>query len=369
MVEAALVIPLFITMMLFSLFFTELVRGKLKLQEAARYAAWEMTSYVLSDYGQGDNDGAFTIAQKKVVDEASFRFQDLDSIEDNQPFTPFADFDKPVFTIEDETINFLDTPVNQGGPLGGMVSGLSNGINWALGQWKFDTKGKVKVTVTSAIHSKLLGQHFLDTGSHKLFNVDQWGGHSLNNLPLRNTFSLVATGWDLPDGGNANSTQGRAGRHGGTNGQGDNSGLYTEVSRIVFLGLKSKFTQIPGLQQFEAFLGFFLPDPTGTFVVSHNYFPNGDPNATTTDCGNTLHPALSGVNNLNDYPGLDYVRPRCFDTAPFHDTAAYSDSLYIQMFKGRGNNFMGCKFPQADDPTFKTDSNGTDNSTGKTNCE
>jgi hypothetical protein len=375
MLEFALVVPLFVTLLLFSLFFTEEVRGLLKLQEAARYAAWEMTSYTLTDFGKGDNDHAFDIAQGEVTTETQDRFKDLDSVEDNQPFTMFADFDKPTVKIENETINFVDSPIGGGGALGGILGGVSNSINFVLNQWGFNSKGKVKVTVNSAIHNKIVGQHFFDTGTGApKFSVDQWGGHSINNLPFTNSFSLVATGWDLPDGGNANATQGKAGRHGDKKGGGDDSGLWTEVNRMVFLGLKNKFEQVPGVQSLGNVLGFFLPAFVGTFVVDHSYVPSTD----NGDCSRPTHPAIKGTNNLDDthngYPGLDFDKERCYDTAPFQDTAGLGSNSssvgeYIQIFNARGDNFMGCKNSQADDPNFQQDPETSDQSNPKTNCE
>jgi hypothetical protein len=79
MVELAVVLPLLVSLVLFSQFFVELVRAKLKVQEASRYLAWEMTSHLLSDYGgEGENRHAlaFERAREQVVGEAQHRFQD-----------------------------------------------------------------------------------------------------------------------------------------------------------------------------------------------------------------------------------------------------------------------------------------------------
>ena len=50
--EIALVAPILLALIFYSLVFTELVRARFKLQEGARYAAWELTSHPLSDYGR-----------------------------------------------------------------------------------------------------------------------------------------------------------------------------------------------------------------------------------------------------------------------------------------------------------------------------
>src|SRR5689334_18033001 len=81
--EFALIVPILITIMLFGMFFSELVRAKLKLLEAARFAAWEMTSHTLDDYGSTSanrNDRAFNSAMSDSLAETNKRFSDLDSV-------------------------------------------------------------------------------------------------------------------------------------------------------------------------------------------------------------------------------------------------------------------------------------------------
>jgi hypothetical protein len=363
--EFALVVPLLITMLLFSLFFTELIRGELKLQEAARFAAFEMTSYTLTDYGKKDHAGAFSLAAKEVKEEAEERFKDFDSIETNQAFTPFASFDPmKIEIVEDkDEIDLFKSNVGALNSIFGVVSGPLNKI---LNTWGFNTHGRLMVKVTSAAHPLLLAQHYMDEGSGARFSVDQWGGQDLRNLPITNTLWLVATGWDLPDGANSNATQGKAGRHGDTGGDGADSGLYTQVDRMKFLGLPDAISNnIPGLGGIVDKIGFFCPALFGTFVVDHAYHPGKG-----VDCNNPKHPAEPGEQDLahDSEPGIDKGNLHCFDTTPFRDTVAYDSSLYLQMFKARGAHFMGCKNAQADDPTFQSDPDDTDKSTPKENC-
>src|SRR6476469_9248791 len=83
MVEFALVVPIFITMFLWSMYLTEIVRMRLHLQEAARYVAFEMTSYNLSDFEKADHDAAYNEAMGAVIKDADEKFKDFDSIEDS----------------------------------------------------------------------------------------------------------------------------------------------------------------------------------------------------------------------------------------------------------------------------------------------
>ena len=81
LVEFAIVAPLIIMVLMFSIWFVELVQIKLKVQEAARYAAWEATSYKLHDYdkGQSELNKLSSEMTQKVAEEAMQRYGDLDS--------------------------------------------------------------------------------------------------------------------------------------------------------------------------------------------------------------------------------------------------------------------------------------------------
>ena len=72
----------------------------------------------------------------------------------------------------------------------------------------------------------------------------------------------------------------------------------------------------------------------------------------------------------NDLELLDHERPQCFDTAPFRDTE-YSDAQYKKIFEARGEHFMGCKNPQAEDPSAPNSADATkgDKNEDIVNCE
>ena len=79
--EFALIVPVLVVILMFSMYLTELVRAKIKMQEFSRYVVWELTSYTLSDFGKAQHDAAFTDAKQEMMDEAVERYKDLDSVE------------------------------------------------------------------------------------------------------------------------------------------------------------------------------------------------------------------------------------------------------------------------------------------------
>ena len=64
--EFALIVPVLVMILLFSMYLTELVRAKLKLQEFSRYVVLEMTSYTLSDFANAKHEEAFADAQREI---------------------------------------------------------------------------------------------------------------------------------------------------------------------------------------------------------------------------------------------------------------------------------------------------------------
>ncbi|QRO01201.1 pilus assembly protein [Archangium violaceum] len=364
-VEFALVVPLLVSILMFSIFLSEIIRAKLKLQEASRYVAWEMTSYALSDYGSGDHEKAFDVAMTASVKEAAERYRDLDSIEPEGRFGTMLRAEPAQVTIKNQGVSGIDlSRVFEGS--GGMgaeaASAVGKTLDYFLEHFHFNTKGQVEVELRSRLTSIGLPRNYLQKEDKGFFTVDNWGGKDLSNMQVKNRFTLIANGWQLPDGGDALVKSKRAGVHGG----GSDHGLYLQVDRMKFLGIGNYTGQV-GLDQLSEVANFLLPDFLGPFVVAHNYKPG----ESARDCNKSKHGAPMGLNNLNSYPGLDDPDQRCFDTAPFRDTQAYDSSLYRKVFMARGENFMGCKNMQADMPsTPKADpSTNQDKNQQKVTCE
>jgi hypothetical protein len=348
--EFALVLPILIALILYSLFFSELVRVKLKLLEVVRYAAWEMGSHPLSDYGTASPEKAFERAKAQTIRDAQDRYASLDSVELTRSSL--------LGQIEELELGITqaDAPwiaADAASPPGGQGDGWSEAIFGALASgparllkgWGYNTAGQLRIDANA---------------------VDFFGGRNLTRLSLRTSLTLIADGWALPDGADSVMKNSRAGQH--REGS-QSSGLYRQVQRMGFLGLRARLEHVPAVSSVLGLLNSVAPDPTGTYVVSHNYGPD-PPGAYGRGCNAPTYPASArgGLNNLQKVSILDSDRPRCFDTAPFRDQASYEDSLYIQMFLARGSWFMGCKNAQADDPS-STDDFATGDETAGVPCE
>ena len=385
-IEFALIVPLLVTILLFSMYLTELVRAKLKLQEFARYTVWEMTSYTLSDFARARHDDAFTDARREMMAEAVERYRDMDSVEPNAlPGNFVARYSDVAGTVQNKEIPLFEAGLvlgNGGEGFAAGVAGAANvGANQLLGGvWDFNTKGWVEAETSMRFNDLLLPEHYLDEGGSGFFTVDTFGGQNLRSLELKSRFSMYADPWNLEDGSDATMRGRRAGAH--RKGPRDTPhGLYQQVDRMVFLGVRDELEdRVSVIGDFRQFLQRITPAFLGAFVVSHNYGPSpggADAAAWGRECigedtGIESYPreAEGGLNNLGRFSQIDWPRPMCFDTAPFRDQP-YDRSHYIWLFKARGDHFMGCKNPQAEDPSAPTSAESTrgDVNTHVVNCE
>jgi hypothetical protein len=360
--ELALILPVITCVLLFGLYFGELMRAKLKLLELSRYVTWELTSYTLTDYGQAKHDQAFNEAWSKTKADASRRFKDLDSVDDRPSGNFIAGLNNLTLAMDNEPVKAIGNFSTQangavGGPfMAGLLSVLNGSLDQLYQHFRFNTKGQAHATVSIELESRLVRQQ---------------------TLKLTSSCAMIATGWQLPDGADANMRGGSS--QAGMHDAGSIHGMWLQVNRMTHLGVTQDIEAVRGLQMLLNILRIFLPQPfTSTYVVAHNYgLADGDPRQCASGPGNhdVSHEAKDGLNNLGKDSDLDWPWRKCYDTAPFRDVAGYDTggdrSLYVKQFEERGAYFMGCKNPQADDPTFANNppTSRGDRNTKKVDCE
>lgn len=165
--EFAIVAPLFIILIYWSQFFADLGILKLKAEEAARYAAWEMTAHR---------------APNAVANEVRTRFADLASPAQYSGNRPQGALSWNAVNITE--VNIQDRieakfagqvrqPPSDGGFIGDLMVSLAKFLNraadWIVKQLKFDTAGMARSEVRFSVQNtlfpggKLLGI-FFDSG-------------------------------------------------------------------------------------------------------------------------------------------------------------------------------------------------------------
>jgi hypothetical protein len=319
------------------------------------------------------------------MEEAVDRYKDLDSVEPDAPRGTFvATYSDVTGTVQNKEVPLIEAGLvlgnNGEGYASQVVGEVNRGANHVLNFWKFNTKGWVEAEMSMKFNDVLIPREYLQREQGGFFKVDPFGGKSIRSLELKSRFSMYADAWNMEDGADATMRGRRAGAH--RSGPTDMPhGLYKQVDRMVFLGVRSRLEDaVGGIGQFRQFLNNFAPDFLGTFVVSHNYGPSPGGDAAAQwgrecigeDTGIESYPreAEGGLNNLGKFSRIDWPRPMCFDTAPFRDQP-YDRSQYIQIFKARGEYFMGCKNPQAEDPSARLSAESTrgDKNTNVVDCE
>lgn len=345
MVELAIVLPAFVGILLFGAFLTDLACVRLELQEAARFAAWRMTSHPIEDWKDAEHERAFEKAAAKVLEEAKEHYELEPEEEEERELGAIVR--EPAFSISNAEVPIgpeeISLPI-----VGDLLSNVAKSVQEpaaaVMGLWGFDVKGgaraEVQVEVTAA------------------------GDLLEEPLMVKEQHALVASVWHIPDGSDATVTEDE--HRAGSTPKGEVTDYWRQVDRLTLLGAKSL---IGGVAETLRDVGTFLPvaNPFGTYLISHGYSSarvDGRAQGDSIEHCN-VDPGrgggTSGMHNLATKKGghpkllggvlFPDTSMRCFDTAPFRDRHAYDKSPHRAAFLARGPWFMGCRNAQADDPT------------------
>lgn len=172
--EFAIVAPLFIILIYWSQFFADLGILKLKAEEAARYATWEMTAHR---------------ATGAVSNEIQTRFVDLESPAARNGTKPAGALSWPQVTvarvsiqdrIEAKFSGRIEQPASDGSFLGDVIEAVSKFLNkaadWVIKQLEFDTRGIARSEVTFTAQNKLFPSGnvlgiFFDSGVNPTISI------------------------------------------------------------------------------------------------------------------------------------------------------------------------------------------------------
>lgn len=355
--------PILVVLLLISMYLTDLLTARMKLQEAARFATWEMTSRTLSNYGNGNHTAAFELARDQTLVDALARYDDLSSVSDGVPLGIATEITGVAFEMQQFEVDLGNAPYaphTDDSPDSHKVNTRAvGGLESAFDRYGFNREGKVEVTVRGTVRSTMLPERFLQREDQGWFANDFSAFAEIN---LVNRYTMIVDGWDLGDGGDAVIRDQRAGMHNQDDPTaGGQHALHRQVHKMTHLGDCDGIISLGAalfVLNVTPGLSGLIPKKCITAVVSHNYMrPAGYMGwRGSGDCGYPSYPAeaMAGLNNLRNTSVLDAERVRCYDTAPFRDTWTYNQSGYLRMFQARGPNFMGCANAQADNPAEST---------------
>jgi hypothetical protein len=168
--EAAVLFPALVAVVMGAGVATQLLLARLEVQEAARFSAWELTSYQVADVGSGDPRGRFREAARRVAREAASRY----------PLkAPFSSGTSVELEIEDARAGGSPPPP----------------------AWRLSPDGRADAVARARVQG----------------------------VSLEERASVVVDPWNLPDGADAVVSATRAGDH--RDGSGP-SGLWLQVNRM-----------------------------------------------------------------------------------------------------------------------------------------
>jgi hypothetical protein len=331
-VEFSLVAMALIPMMLYSLYFVDLAKARLKTAEIARYAVWEMTSYPLSDYQAKNHDQFFQSAATAVAGEIEARYgEDLrsDTVNGTPGSWPTVDFTLRRVQIANQEARLVPNPEAYNSPggevVGSILNGVSGGINSVLGFWGFNTKGQARASVT--LQTEVKRAVIPEKAHQDFFQADL-----LPNTATRQTFTesytMIVDSWTLFDGEDVYPW-------GGYSKGGTDSIYYQQLKRVVWMGAAN----IPILGSIGNLLSK-LNTWFGNFVDVNPF------QARLASIG-----SRGVANNANKVPinvdcGEGKNSPGIHSTPIRYTFGAYTDSEYVKTYNKRGNWHMGCPTAQ-----------------------
>lgn len=356
LVEFAIAAPVMVTLLLFSIYFYELIQIKLKTQEVARFAAWEFTGYPLHDYKDGKTN-QFGSVKGSILDDVARRYANLKSCDTGQQDKALAvSWQPPRVRAQDQLepkipggnlVNmafniitlFLDlwsmkSFTHNNVPLM-MMMGLHMIENQTIfgarasrfnppGKWGFNKKGYPKVTVTVRYQNLMIPRAFMEgrTGWYK--GSDGPVQHfRISERRFEETVAVVADSWRLHYGDDIDGPRDK-------NNSSDKP-YYKQVDRMAFVtptirgvvkGYTLTFSIVMDLIQLLAMQPPLTMEATETTLVAKAYGRDG----------NTSKGKISIAED-------DETRE--YDSIPMK-----SGSEYEKSFEKRGKNFMGCDEPE-----------------------
>ena len=262
-------LPLFVVLLFYALYFLELVRARLRVQEMSRGVAWGMAAQPLTDYVTARHDEAFSRAAAQVQNEVRDRY----FRGDGWPGSFVAAYENLGLSVVQQTATWTDSSggaSSEPGQWAASIFGALQGpTTTTLEAFGFNPNGVIESQASLELKNQLRPLHFFERGQGGWFLRDFFGGAALGRVSLRAKYTLMAADWHLGEGEDVFGNL----RRSSTGQVGLPSAFHRQISRMTFFGLGNAFNAVPGLSAVAGLLGRAIPDPTATYLVSLNYGP------------------------------------------------------------------------------------------------
>lgn len=334
-VEMAILLPLFVMLLLWAVYFTEFSVLRIRQQEASRFLTWESSAHALADLDSGRHAPRVEAMRRQVIARTEARYRNLEG--HNTSARPSSWLARPrLLSVDLQMVRLGDATTDA---LGHQVlaeaersvgadarlpvfSTLLRGLEGSLGGTLRSMGLPQEVGVDTRVRLEI-GNDFL-VGDAAVFPP------RLRRVELEDAGSrLESETWALGDG----SDVGLADRH---------HPFTRQVARMAYFGIAEKldraFRDAP-------FVRDFLPSPS-VRVVSQRYVSPSD-DATRLGCKGE---ALSATGKWRNGPRAktpeDRMSPaKCFDTLPMEANglgAGYEGDPSYRQLRARVEGYMGC---------------------------
>lgn len=367
-VEAAILSLVMVPMAIYAIFFFDLSLMNIKILEASRYAAWEMTAMQISDWknhkhnDQGYLNGRIELLKKEVQERwgddmnsataqtelakgkdngifklkiSSLTVTELNMQEDNMIIGDMSGEESPYKGKKLEKDGDEPEKPSDGGFLQSLLSEVSGFLGDAIeevyGYFGFYKNGFV---LTSASVNLKFDRKVPLFGAESMI---------LANLSVQAQQRILVDAWDLKDGSDVD--------YGPKDPPKDASGAgyYFQVKKMMFGGLPASIGDIIGGGEIVGLvmdaIKSFIRLPWDPVVRSYALKKAPDSTGTaSTNCEKNRHSCFKfGDNRVNSIKNA----PDTFYTNVFKDTFVEADSPYNRVYRRNGDGYyMGCDKPE-----------------------
>ena len=331
LVEFSISTTLFVPVLLYSMYLQDVIPIKLKVQEAARYIAWEFTAFKQHDYGNSSNATMFNNARNAIKSEASTRYSNLNSAAppsgSNKLFAvsyhrPTVNIDAsaqapiPSGTIGD-VINSNISSQSTIFDINRIRSYVNTDMFTLLSGWGFNTNGVIKSGFSVNLQNILIPVNYLENSLYQ--GLAHIFPASLQQIQLQDNHMLITDDWSPRLGDTIFPTD-------------INKEYYNQIRTVAFMGYNNS---------------------NGLSTIKQDRF-TGRLQHMSTKIEEALTAKLTSINYLNrnavsgQIDKSSYVDRgvKSFDTTPMQDGPNIFASEYFKTFNARGKYYMGCTAAQ-----------------------
>lgn len=331
--ELALLLPIFVLVLFWAVYFTEFSVLRIRQQEASRFLAWE-TATGLADIGTGRHEARFSSARERALERTRARYANLQG-HDLSPDSSTWLAKPRLSGLELRAVGFVDAPTETIGhqvlgkaerngrdpllpSLSSLLRGFEGRLDASLRAMGFPTR-----TIGASTELGVEVENRWMEGDGSIFP------DAVRRVALAPAVAhLESETWSLEDGGDV--------------GTADLDHPFTrQVGRMAYFGLGERLGG--ALRRFG--LQDLFPFPPAARVVSQRYgSPRTDPSR--LDCRGE---PLSATGKWRNGPAVGTREDRmsavkCFDTLPMDANglgSGYERDPAFRQLRARGEGYMG----------------------------